>query len=85
MQVRSLFTEGIKMLQEKIIDLATGEETLRDYTPEEMAEVAEAEAEAQALAQQQAQLETAKIAAQAKLAALGLTTNDLKALGLGGN
>jgi hypothetical protein len=29
--------------------------------------------------------EAAKAAAQAKLAALGLTTDDLKALGLGGN
>jgi hypothetical protein len=32
-----------------------------------------------------AALATAKIEAQAKLAALGLTTDDLKALGLGGN
>lgn len=30
-------------------------------------------------------IETAKAAAEAKLAALGLTTDDLKALGLGGN
>ena len=33
-------------------------------------------------AQQEADKETAKAAAQAKLAALGLTTDDLKALGL---
>jgi hypothetical protein len=34
---------------------------------------------------QQAQVESAKAAATAKLAALGLTTDDLKALGLGNN
>jgi hypothetical protein len=32
-----------------------------------------------------AEAETAKVAAQTKLAALGLTTDDLKALGLGNN
>lgn len=36
-------------------------------------------------AEQEAAAQTAKAAAQAKLAALGLTTDDLKALGLGGN
>ena len=36
-------------------------------------------------ATEQIALEAAKEAAQAKLAALGLTTDDLKALGLGGN
>ena len=82
---QSTFTEGHKMLQEKIIDLATGKETLKDYTPEQMAEVAAEEAKAQALAAEQAQAEAAKAAAQAKLAALGLTTDDLKALGLGNN
>jgi hypothetical protein len=45
-----------------------------DYSVEELATLAEAEAKAQA-----------KAAAEAKLAALGLTTEDLKALGLGGN
>ena len=70
------------MLQEKIIDLATGEETIRDYTPEQMAEVAAAEAKAEALAAAQAEADTAKAAAQAKLAAFGLTTDDLAALGL---
>ena len=70
------------MFQEKIIDLATGKETIRDYTPEQMEEVAKAEAEAQAAAAAQEEAETARAAAQAKLAALGLTTDDLKALGL---
>jgi len=36
-------------------------------------------------AQAKADRATAKAAAEAKLAALGLTTDDLKALGLGGN
>ena len=36
-------------------------------------------------AEQDAKAETDKAAAQAKLAALGLTTDDLKALGLGTN
>jgi hypothetical protein len=36
-------------------------------------------------AEQDAAQATAKAAAEAKLAALGLTTDDLKALGLGGN
>ena len=44
------------------------------YTNDELAEQSEAEAKAQA-----------KVAAESKLAALGLTTEDLKALGLGGN
>ena len=37
------------------------------------------------LAQQEAEAAAKKAAAEAKLAALGLTTDDLKALGLGGN
>ena len=41
------------------------------YSVEELATLAEAEAKAQA-----------KVAAEAKLAALGLTTDDLRALGL---
>ena len=36
-------------------------------------------------AEQDANAATAKATAEAKLAALGLTTDDLKALGLGGN
>ena len=60
----------------------TGEEVIRDATPEEIAVMemdaanekarkAEADAKAQA-----------KAAAEGKLAALGLTTDDLRALGL---
>jgi hypothetical protein len=53
----------------------------QDYeaTMSKWADNAIAEAE---LAEQQAAKETAKAEAQAKLAAIGLTTDDLKALGL---
>jgi hypothetical protein len=64
------------------VNTQTGEITERPYTKQELAEVeknikrldaekAEAEAKAQA-----------KAAAEGKLAALGLTTDDLRALGL---
>jgi hypothetical protein len=70
-------------ITEKIIDLVTGEETLieREETVEEITARIKHEAEIAA----QTEAETAKVAAQAKLAALGLTADDLKALGLGGN
>lgn len=64
-----------------IIDGTTGEQIQRPMTAQEIAEYEyrwrepkELEAEAQAKA--------AKEAAEAKLAALGLSTDDLKALGL---
>ena len=73
------------MYKEKIVNVATGEETWRDYTDAEIAEVEAAQAE---IAQKQilrAEADAKKTAAEAKLAALGLTADDLKALGLGGN
>ena len=57
----------------------TGEITLRDLTAKEIAE--REKLGAQQLAEKAAALE-AKASAQAKLAALGLTVEDLKALGL---
>ena len=69
---------------EKDFNIQTGEETVteRDETPAEKkarekaeADYATAQAEAEAKAQ-------AKLAAEGKLAALGLTTDDLRALGL---
>ncbi len=77
MQVLYLFTEGIEMLQEKIVDLATGEETLRDYTPEEMAEVAAEEAKAEAVAAERAEKLATKTAVLEKL---GLTAEEAAAL-----
>ena len=68
-------------MQEIIIDCSTGEQTIRDLTPEEIAEreadaaVYAAEYEARVAAEAEA-----KAAAEAKLAALGLTAEDLKAL-----
>jgi hypothetical protein len=71
---------------EKIVDLQTGEETLREYT------AAETKAQDELIAKNldevtkaelaTAKVEEAKAVALAKLEALGLTTDDLKALGL---
>ena len=69
---------------EKIFDCATGEETIteRDETADEKKAREKLEADnlaRQAEAQAKAQ---AKATAEGKLAALGLTTDDLRALGL---
>ena len=68
--------------QVKIVNCETGEEIVRDANAEEIAQMqldvaneAARKAEAEAKAQ-------AKATAEAKLAALGLTTDDLRALGL---
>ena len=71
----------------KIYDHATGEEVEREMTADEQA-IRDKEVsdwlEIQAGKKQVAQIaQAAKAAAEAKLAALGLTTDDLKALGLG--
>lgn len=74
------------MYKEKIINAETGEETWRDYTDAEIAEVeallTKAKAEAAAKAKAQAQAEAQRSIALAKLEALGLTIDDLQALGL---
>jgi hypothetical protein len=76
-------------LQKLSVNVETGEETLIDLTADE---VATFEASVKALEDEKAAIlakvksdEEAKVVAQAKLAALGLTTDDLKALGLGNN
>ena len=71
-------------ITERIFDATTGETTdvERTLTAAEIKELEAIQAEA---AKRQAAIEqeaTTKAAAQAKLAALGLTTEDLKALGL---
>jgi len=63
----------------RIHDTATDEIIDREMTA---AEFAIYEAEQTKHAEAQTKAEAAKAAAQAKLAALGLTTDDLKALGL---
>lgn len=71
-------------ITEKTFDILTGEETIfeRDETPLEKEERLEREAANAKLAAEQAEAEAAKSAAAAKLAALGLTLDDLKVLGL---
>lgn len=70
----------------KIINAATGEEIEREMTDDEQAQRNKDIADNLAIKAQKAleekAAEAAKEAAQAKLAALGLTTEDLKALGL---
>jgi hypothetical protein len=68
--------------QEKIINIETGEEIVREYTPKQIAEVELGIAEAEAITNDLAAAEAAKAAAEAKLEALGLTKEDLQALGL---
>lgn len=70
---------------ERIINLETGETTERPYTAEEIADVEARQTKAQDEVQAEATKAAAKVAATAKLAALGLTEDDLKALGLGNN
>jgi hypothetical protein len=63
-------------------DASTGEAITRPATADEIAQWAEQKAQAAKEAELKAEAEAAKEAAQAKLAALGLNTDDLKALGL---
>jgi hypothetical protein len=69
---------------EKEFNAITGEETLieRDETADELKARKLYEAEQAERATLQAEAAASKAAASAKLAALGLTTDDLKALGL---
>jgi hypothetical protein len=67
------------------IDLATGKEIVREMNA---AELIVMEADKALKAQEMLELDVlsaAKTAAEAKLTALGLTADDLKALGLGNN
>lgn len=73
-------------LQKLNVNVETGEETLIDLTADELADFeASVKAVQDAEIAAKAQLKTDeqnKAAAEAKLAALGLTIGDLKALGL---
>ena len=66
----------------KIVNLETGEEIEREMTAEELAQRDKDAANHEAFLEAQAQAAAKKAAAEAKLAALGLTSDDLKALGL---
>jgi acyl-CoA reductase-like NAD-dependent aldehyde dehydrogenase len=62
---------------EKIIDVTTGEETIRPYTKDEVAEVEKAIAKAEAQAEAEAQKATEK---SALLAKLGITEDEARLL-----
>lgn len=68
------------------IDATTGEAVERPFTDEERdqraADMVAAQAAAEAAAQAEAEAQAARDTALAKLAALGLTVDDLTALGL---
>ena len=68
--------------QVKIVNAETGEEIIRDANAEEIAQMAKDKAEAEAKVAVAEAKATAKATAEGKLAALGLTVNDLRALGL---
>lgn len=70
------------MYKEKIVDVLTGEESFRDYTAEEIAQVEAAKALIEKENEILAAKEAKRLAALSKLEALGLDENDLKALGL---
>lgn len=66
----------------KEVNCETGEVIERPRTAEEQRNIDAIRAKSQAELQAKAEAETAKEAVAAKLAALGLTSDDLKALGL---
>jgi len=65
-----------------IVNGETGEQIVREMNAEELTQYAKDQAEAAEKAAKKAEAEAAKEVATAKLTALGLTTDDLKALGL---
>jgi predicted TPR repeat methyltransferase len=70
---------------ERIVNADTNEVIEKPYTKEQVAEVDAAKKKWQEMQATEAAKAAEKAAATAKLAALGLTEDDLKALGLGNN
>lgn len=68
--------------QAQEINALTGEMIVRDYTVAELADVEKAIEQEEIAKALKASAVAKKAAAEAKLAALGLTAEDLKALGL---
>ena len=68
--------------QVKIVNAETNEEVIRDATAAEIAQMDADKVTDQAITAAQTAALSARESAEAKLAALGLTTDDLKALGL---
>ena len=65
-----------------VTNCETGQTTQREMNEDELAQFNLIKAQQAQQAQDQAQLEADKISASVKLEALGLTSDDLKALGL---
>ena len=70
------------MTHHKIVNIQTGEETIIPFTDEEMAQYEIVLKEQEQIKAQKIAADEAKLAAESKLAALGLDADDLKALGL---
>jgi len=68
--------------QVKIVNAETGEEIIRDANAEELAQMEIDAANSQARKAEAEAKAQAKATAEGKLAALGLTIDDLRALGL---
>lgn len=68
--------------QIKIVNAETGEEIIRDANDAEIAQMDADKVTDEAITAAQVAALAAKQSAEAKLAALGLTADDLKALGL---
>ena len=66
----------------RIHDVATGEIIDREMTAEELKQFNDSAAQLKVTQEELSKAETQKANAQAKLEALGFTTDDLKALGL---
>jgi FMN-dependent NADH-azoreductase len=73
------------MSKKLVIDVETGEVIEREMNAEEIAQLEADKANTETEKEAEAAKAAEKAAAIAKLAALGLTEDDLKALGLGGN
>jgi hypothetical protein len=69
----------MKKYQEKIYNVQTGETTYRDWTPEEIAEAEAKQAQIELELAEQAAKEAARLAVLEKL---GLSAEDIAALGL---
>ena len=84
-QEQSMYMEYHKMTnkpQVKIVNAETGEEIIRDANAEELAQMEIDAANSQARKAEAEAKAQAKATAEGKLAALGLTIDDLRALGL---
>jgi hypothetical protein len=81
-QEQCLFMGVHKMAKyfERIIDINTGEETVRNYTAAEIAEAEAATIEAATLTAEAEAKEAARASAMAKLSALGLSADEIAAL-----